>query len=110
MAIPHNRPASVDASPIGFWLISSRRPRRPALELAQRGLRARIKTLLDAAGFALDQAAHRHGNQVLSGSSFGSVERTLALDGENSLLDLMRKELAVPREYCLRQESPAVHP
>jgi len=26
MAIPHNRPASVDPSPIGFWLISSRHP------------------------------------------------------------------------------------
>ena len=65
------------------------------LELAQRGLRARIETLHDVAGFVLDQAAHRQGNQKLSGSRFGGIERALTLDGENSLFDLMREQPAI---------------
>ena len=32
------------------------------------------------------------------------------LDGEDSLLDLMREEPAISREYGLRQEILAVHP
>ena len=76
------------------------------LELAQRGLRARIKTSHDVAGFVLDQAAHRHGDQKLSGPRFGGVDRALSLDGENSLFNLMREEPAISREYGLRQESP----
>ena len=80
------------------------------LELSQRGLRARVETFHDVAGFVLDQAAHRQGDQELSGPRFGGVERALSLDGEDSLLDLMREEPAISREYSLRQEIPAVHP
>ena len=80
------------------------------LELAQRGLRARIETFHDVAGFVLDQAAHRHGDQELSGPRFGGVERARTLDGEDSLFNLMREEPAIPRECRLRQEILAVHP
>jgi hypothetical protein len=62
------------------------------------------------AGFVLDQEAHRQGDQELSGSRFGGVERARTLDGEDNLLDLMREELAISREYSSRQEILAVHP
>ena len=74
------------------------------LELSQRGLRARVETFHDVAGFVLDQAAHRQGDQELSGPRFGGVERALSLDGEDSLLNLMREEPAISREYGLCQE------
>ena len=62
------------------------------------------------AGFVLDQAAHRQGDQEFSGPRFGGVERALTLDGEDSLFDLMREQPAISREYHLRQEILAVHP
>ena len=77
------------------------------IELSQRGLRARVETSHDVAGFVLDQAAHRQGDQEFSGSRLGGVERALTLDGEDGLLDLMRQQPAISREYGLCQEIPA---
>jgi hypothetical protein len=42
----------------------------------------------------LDQAACCHGDQRLPGPRFRGIERALALDGEDRLLDLVREELA----------------
>ena len=80
------------------------------LELSQCGLRARVETFHDVAGFVLDQKAHRQGNQKFSGSRLGGVERALTHDGKDRLFDLMREEPATFREYGLRQEILALDP
>src|SRR6516164_1966494 len=80
------------------------------LERSQRGLRARVETLHAVTGFVLDQAAHRQGDQVFSGSRFGGVERACTFDGKDRLLDLMREEPAIFREVSLRQEVLPVSP
>src|SRR5262249_2678790 len=47
--------------------------------------------------------------QGFSGSRLGDIERALALDGENSLLDLVRQEPAASCKHNSRQEILAVH-
>jgi hypothetical protein len=43
----------------------------------------------------LDQAACCQSVEELSGSRFGNIEGALELDGENSLLDLVRQKPTV---------------
>ena len=78
-------------------------------ELPQCALRAGVEAGDDAAGLVLDQAARREGDQEFPGAGLGSVDRVLALEGEDGLLDLMREQPAIVRENRLLKEISAVH-
>src|SRR5262249_32162730 len=79
-------------------------------KLSQRGFRTGVEARHLVASFVLDQEARCQSNQELSSPCFGGIERALKLDGENSLLDLVRQESAVSRKHSSRQEILAIHP